>query len=142
MSEQTESKSTSRYDQGVTTRRRVLGDAHVDRAEANKTEFDAPFQQLITEAAWGHVWSRETWSMRERSIVTLALLCAQGNWEEVAMHIRATANTGATREDIQELILHLAIYTGVPTANHAIKIAKQTFAEIDASSDPNEEKGP
>jgi 4-carboxymuconolactone decarboxylase len=142
VSEQTESKSTSRYDQGVTTRRRVLGDAHVDRAEANKTEFDAPFQQLITEAAWGHVWSRETWSMRERSIVTLALLCAQGNWEEVAMHIRATANTGATREDIQELILHLAIYTGVPTANHAIKIAKQTFAEIDASSDPNEETGP
>lgn len=142
MSEQTESKSTSRYDQGVTTRRRVLGDAHVDRAEANKTEFDAPFQQLITEAAWGHVWSRETWSMRERSIVTLALLCAQGHWEEVAMHIRATANTGATREDIQELILHLAIYTGVPTANHAIKIAKQTFAEIDASSDPNEETGP
>lgn len=142
MSEQTESKSTSRYDQGVTTRRRVLGDAHVDRAEANKTEFDAPFQQLITEAAWGHVWSRETWSMRERSIVTLALLCAQGNWEEVEMHIRATANTGATREDIQELILHLAIYTGVPTANHAIKIAKQTFAEIDASSDPNEETGP
>jgi 4-carboxymuconolactone decarboxylase len=126
----------------VTTRRRVLGDAHVDRAEANKTEFDAPFQQLITEAAWGHVWSRETWSMRERSIVTLALLCAQGHWEEVAMHIRATANTGATREDIQELILHLAIYTGVPTANHAIKIAKQTFAEIDASSDPNEETGP
>jgi 4-carboxymuconolactone decarboxylase len=142
VSEQTESKSTSRYDQGVTTRRRVLGDAHVDRAEANKTEFDAPFQQLITEAAWGHVWSRETWSMRERSIVTLALLCAQGHWEEVAMHIRATANTGATREDIQELILHLAIYTGVPTANHAIKIAKQTFAEIDASSDPNEETGP
>ncbi|MFT5870500.1 MAG: 4-carboxymuconolactone decarboxylase [Paracoccaceae bacterium] len=142
MSEQTESKSTSRYDQGVTTRRRVLGDAHVDRAEANKTEFDTPFQQLITEAAWGHVWSRETWSMRERSIVTLALLCAQGNWEEVEMHIRATANTGATREDIQELILHLAIYTGVPTANHAIKIAKQTFAEIDASSDPNEETGP
>lgn len=142
MSEQTEFKSTLRYDQGVTTRRRVLGDAHVDRAEANKTEFDAPFQQLITEAAWGHVWSRETWSMRERSIVTLALLCAQGHWEEVAMHIRATANTGATREDIQELILHLAIYTGVPTANHAIKIAKQTFAEIDASSDPNEETGP
>jgi 4-carboxymuconolactone decarboxylase len=142
VSEQTEFKSTLRYDQGVTTRRRVLGDAHVDRAEANKTEFDAPFQQLITEAAWGHVWSRETWSMRERSIVTLALLCAQGNWEEVAMHIRATANTGATREDIQELILHLAIYTGVPTANHAIKIAKQTFAEIDASSDPNEETGP
>jgi 4-carboxymuconolactone decarboxylase len=142
VSEQTEFKSTLRYDQGVTTRRRVLGDAHVDRAEANKTEFDAPFQQLITEAAWGHVWSRETWSMRERSIVTLALLCAQGHWEEVAMHIRATANTGATREDIQELILHLAIYTGVPTANHAIKIAKQTFAEIDASSDPNEETGP
>jgi|TARA_B110000459_G_scaffold146406_1_gene159550 4-carboxymuconolactone decarboxylase len=112
-------------------RRKVLGAAHVERAEAAKTEFDTAFQELITEAAWGHVWSRDTWDHRQRSIVTLALLCAQGHWEEVAMHIRATANTGASREDIQELILHVAIYAGVPTANHAIKVAKQTFADMD-----------
>ena len=120
-----------RREQGMATRRKVLGGAHVDRAEAEKTEFDAPFQELITEAVWGHVWSRDTWDHRQRSIVTLALLCAQGHWDEVAMHIRATANTSASREDIQELILHVAIYVGVPTANHAIKVAKQTFAQMD-----------
>ena len=124
-------KPSARHEQGMALRRKVLGAAHVERAEAAKTEFDAAFQELITEAAWGHVWSRDTWDHRQRSIVTLALLCAQGHWEEVAMHIRATANTGASREDIQELILHVAIYAGVPTANHAIKVAKQTFADMD-----------
>ena len=124
-------KPPMRHEQGMATRRKVLGGAHVDRAEAEKTEFDAPFQELITEAVWGHVWSRDTWDHRQRSIITLALLCAQGHWEEVAMHIRATANTSASREDIQELILHVAIYVGVPTANHAVKVAKQTFAQMD-----------
>ena len=124
-------KSSMRHEQGMATRRKVLGDAHVDQAEKTKTEFDAPFQELITEAAWGHVWSRDTWDHRQRSIVTLALLCGQGHWEEVAMHIRATANTSASREDIQELILHVAIYAGVPTANRAMQVAKQTFARMD-----------
>ena len=124
---------TDRWQQGMATRRAVLGDAHVDRAEAARTEFDTPFQELITEAAWGHVWSRDTWTRRERSIVTLAILCAQGHWDEVAMHIRACANTGATREDIREVILHVAIYAGVPAANHAIKLAKSVFAEIDGA---------
>ena len=124
-------KPSTRHEQGMATRRKVLGGAHVDRAEVEKTEFDAPFQELITEAAWGHVWSRDTWDHRQRSIITLALLCAQGHWEEVAMHIRATANTSASREDIQELILHVAIYVGVPTANRAVKVAKQTFAQMD-----------
>ena len=124
-------KPSMRREQGMATRRKVLGGAHVDRAEAEKTEFDAPFQELITEAVWGHVWSRDTWDHRQRSIVTLALLCAQGHWDEVAMHIRATANTSASREDIQELILHVAIYAGVPTANRAMQVAKQTFARMD-----------
>ena len=124
-------KPSMRHEQGMATRRKVLGDAHVDQAEKTKTEFDAPFQELITEAAWGHVWSRDTWDHRQRSIVTLALLCGQGHWEEVAMHIRATANTRASREDIQELILHVAIYAGVPTANRAMQVAKQTFARMD-----------
>ena len=122
---------TDRHAQGMATRRRVLGDAHVDRAEAAKTDFDKPFQDLITEAAWGHVWSRDRITPRERSMLTIALLAALGNFEEVAMHVRATANTGATREDVMEALLHVAIYAGVPRANHAIKIARQVFDEME-----------
>ena len=121
---------SERHADGMTTRRSVLGDAHVDRAEAAKTAFDAPFQALITEAAWGHVWSRPDWSKRERSIVTIALLAALGQDEEVAMHVRATANTGATPADIREALLHVAIYAGVPAANHAFKIVKKTYEEM------------
>ena len=120
----------SRHATGMATRRAVLGDAHVDRAEAAKTAFDAPFQELITEAAWGHVWSRPGWTKRERSIVTIALLAALGHDEEVAMHVRATANTGAKPADVLEALLHVAIYAGVPAANHAIKIVKQTYSDM------------
>ncbi|MDB5524131.1 MAG: pcaC [Rhizobium sp.] len=123
-----------RFDQGMATRRAVLGDAHVDRAEANKTAFDEPFQTLITEAAWGHVWSRPDWTKRERSIVTIALLAALGHHEEVAMHVRATANTGATPEDLREAMLHVAVYAGVPAANTAIRIIKNTLAKMDDAS--------
>jgi 4-carboxymuconolactone decarboxylase len=126
-----EASHADRYGVGMATRRAVLGDAHVDRAEAAKTDFDRPFQDLITEAAWGHVWSRPNWSKRERSMVTIALLAALGHYDEVAMHVRATANTGASREDICEAMLHVAIYAGVPAANHAIKIIKQVFDEMD-----------
>lgn len=122
---------SERHRIGMTARRQVLGDQHVDRAEASKTAFDAPFQELITEAAWGHVWSRPQWSNRERSIVTIALLAALGHDDEVAMHIKATANTGATKEDVCEALMHVAIYAGVPAANHAIKIAKRTFEDMD-----------
>ena len=121
-----------RYEEGLKVRRAVLGDAHVDRAEAAKTEFDQPFQELITEAAWGHVWSRPNWTKRERSIVTVALLAALGHHDELAMHVRATQNTGATRDDIREAMLHVAIYAGVPAANHAIKLISQVYAEMDA----------
>lgn len=110
----------------------MLGDAHVDRAEAAKTEFDADFQTLITESAWGSVWSRPHFTPRERSIVTLALLAALGHWDEVAMHVRATANTGATPEDLREALLHVAIYAGVPAANHAFKVVKATLAAMAA----------
>lgn len=127
---------TERYRQGMITRRSVLGDRHVDRAQALTTDFDRPFQELITEAAWGNLWSRQTWSKRERSMVTIALLAALGHDEEVAMHVRATANTGASRADIGEALLHVAIYAGVPAANRAIKIAKQVFEEMDAAKDP------
>jgi 4-carboxymuconolactone decarboxylase len=117
---------------GMATRREVLGDVHVDRAGAQTDSFDAPFQDLITEAAWGHVWSRPEWSKRERSIVTIALLAALGHYEEMAMHVRATARTGATSDDVREALLHVAIYAGVPVANQAIKVAKQAFADVAA----------
>jgi 4-carboxymuconolactone decarboxylase len=120
------------YEQGMKTRRAVLGSAHVDRAKAATTTFDAPFQELITEAAWGRVWSRPDLSGRDRSLVTIALLAALGQDEEMAMHIRATANTGATREEVREALLHVAIYAGVPAANHAIRIARRTYDEMDA----------
>ncbi|PJR09893.1 4-carboxymuconolactone decarboxylase [Sinorhizobium meliloti] len=123
---------SDRYRQGMLTRRAVLGDSHVDRASSAATAFDEPFQELITEGAWGAVWSRPGWSKRERSMVTIALLAALGHDEEVAMHVRATANTGASREDIGEALLHVAIYAGVPAANKAIKVAKHVFDELDA----------
>lgn len=124
--------SSDRYRQGMETRRRVLGDAHVDRASASATPFDQPFQEMITEGAWGTVWSRPGISPRERSMITIALLAALGHDEEVAMHVRATANTGASREDITEALMHVAIYAGVPAANRAFKIAKHVFDRIEA----------
>lgn len=125
---------TTRYEQGMQTRRKVLGDAHVDRAEAGKTDLDLPFQELITEGAWGTVWSSDRISLRERSMLTLALLAATGNFEEIPMHIRATANTGASKEDVMEAFQHVAIYAGVPRANHALKLAKQTYEEMERAS--------
>lgn len=124
----------SNYEQGMKTRRRVLGDKHVDRAEASKSAFEDPFQRLITEGAWGSVWSSDRISLRERSMLTLALLAATGNFEEIPMHVRATARTGATKEDVAEAFQHVAIYAGVPKANHALKLAKATFAEMEAES--------
>lgn len=122
---------STRFDAGMKKRRQVLGDAHVNRAEANKTGFDEPFQSLITESAWGTVWASDKISDRERSMLTLALLAATGNFEEIPMHIRATANTGASKDDVIEAFQHVAIYAGVPKANHAIKLAKQTYAEME-----------
>lgn len=118
------------YQTGMATRRRVLGDAHVDRAEAAKTDFDLALQDLIVESAWARVWSRDTITHRERSMLTIAVLAALGNDEELAMHIRSTRNTGASPADVAEALLHVAIYAGVPRANHAFKIAKTTFAEM------------
>jgi 4-carboxymuconolactone decarboxylase len=127
----TESKSP-RLRQGERTRREVLSDAYVERAEAATTDFDAPFQELITEAAWGNLWSRNQWSRRERSLVTIALLAGLGHYDEMAMHIRATVRTGASLEDVREALLHVAIYAGVPTANTAFRVAKQVFADMEA----------
>ena len=126
------SAMSDRYADGMRIRRKVLGDAHVDRAEAAKTPEDTPFQKLITEGAWGTVWSSDAISLRERSMLTLALLAATGNFEEIPMHVRACVRTGASRSDIMEAFQHVAIYAGVPRANHAIKLAKQVWAEESA----------
>jgi 4-carboxymuconolactone decarboxylase len=122
----------SLHDSGMKTRRKVLGEAHVARAEASKTSFDAPFQELITEAAWGRVWSRDHLTLRERSMLTIALLAALGHDEELAMHTRATLETGATHEDIRETLMQVAIYAGIPAANRAFKIVKDVLSAIDA----------
>ncbi|WP_349364928.1 MAG: 4-carboxymuconolactone decarboxylase [Roseitalea porphyridii] len=120
-----------RLENGMRVRRQVLGDAHVDRAEAEKTDFDAPFQTLITETAWGNLWARDTITRRERSILTLALLAATGNFDEIPMHVRACERTGASRSDVMEAFMHVAVYAGVPRANHAIKLAKATWREME-----------
>ena len=125
---------TERYKQGMQTRRAVLGDDHVDQAEAAKTSFDARFQDMIVEAAWGHVWSGDGLTTRERSLITLALLAGLGQDEEFSMHIRAARNTGASVEDISEALMHVALYAGVPAANHAIKLAKAEFARLKTGS--------
>lgn len=123
---------TELSDTGLATRRRVLGPAHVARAQATQTPFDAPFQALITDAAWGHVWSRGTIPLRERSMMTIALLAGLGNDGELALHLRSIPNTGTSRDDVMEALLHVAIYAGVPRANHAIALARRIFAEADA----------
>ncbi|OYV33259.1 MAG: 4-carboxymuconolactone decarboxylase [Rhodospirillales bacterium 20-64-7] len=131
------SDPSPRFRQGMATRRKVLGDAYVDAAVAGTTAFNQDFQTLITESAWGTVWSRETISPRERSMLTIALLAALGHDEEVAMHVRATRQTGASPGDIQEALLHVAIYAGVPAANRAFKIAAKALAET-APSEPEQ----
>lgn len=112
------------------TRRLVLGDAHVDRVEANKTEVDNEFQEYITKNVWGTIWTRPALTHRERSLIVIALLAALGHDEELALHIRATQNTGASADDIKEVLLQTAIYAGIPAANHAFKIAKKILSDI------------
>jgi 4-carboxymuconolactone decarboxylase len=119
------------YEKGMKTRREVLGDAHVDKAEANKTDFDKDFQEYITNSAWGAIWSRPHLTKRERSLITIAILTALGLEEELAMHIRATQNTGATEQDVKEVLLHTGVYAGVPKTNGAMKIAKKIYADLE-----------
>ena len=121
---------SERFEKGTEVRRKVLGDAHVDKADAGTTAFDAPFQAMITEGAWGTLWADETISHRDRSLLTLALLAATGNFDEIPMHVRATRRTGASPEEIMQAFLHVGVYAGVPKANHAIKLAKDTFREM------------
>jgi len=119
-----------RHAQGTSVRRAVLGDAHVDRAVANTTELTAPFQDFLTRAAWGDVWSRDGLDRRTRSIVTLTALTALRAENEIAMHVRGAINNGVTPAEITEVLLHTAIYAGVPAANAAFAIAQRTLADM------------
>jgi len=121
-----------RYEHGMVVRRDVLGDAHVDRSEAQTTAFTRDFQSLITEFAWGTIWARPGLDRRSRSMITLTALIARGHDEELEMHIRAALRNGLSRGEIKEVLLHTAIYCGVPAANTAFRIAQRVFADIDA----------
>jgi 4-carboxymuconolactone decarboxylase len=120
-----------RYEQGMKTRRSVLGDAHVDRTLKSRTKFNEPFQDLITRYAWGEIWSRPGLPQKTRSLLTLAMLVALNRDQELRMHLKAALSIGATREEIQEVLLQAAIYCGVPAANSAFHAAEEVFAHLD-----------
>jgi 4-carboxymuconolactone decarboxylase len=115
------------YDEGMTVRREVLGDAHVDRAEAAKTDLTADFQALITRYAWGEIWTRPGLDRRVRSAITITALIANGHWDELAMHVAAARRNGLSVEEIGEVILQSAVYCGVPAANHAFAVARRVL---------------
>jgi len=123
------------FERGMQIRRSVLGDAHVDRAEANKTDFDADFQRMITEFAWGTVWAGDEIDRTTRHLITIALLAALGKEHELAMHLRATANTGVTPPQLKAALHQVAVYAGIPAANTAFGIAKQVLAELAEQTD-------
>jgi 4-carboxymuconolactone decarboxylase len=114
-------------ERGMRVRREVLGDAHVDAAEAARSELDTDFQDLLTDVAWGRVWDRPGIDRRTRSLVTIAILAALGRSDELAMHLRATRNTGASPEEVREALFHVAIYAGIPAAHAAFELAKAEF---------------
>ena len=116
-----------RFENGMKVRKAVLGDAHVARAEANKTDFDTDFQRFITEHAWGAVWTRPGLDVKSRHLITIAMLAALGKSEELAIHIRGTVNTGVTPDEVKEVLLQVAVYAGVPAANSAFAVAKQVY---------------
>jgi 4-carboxymuconolactone decarboxylase len=116
-----------RASRGMTVRRQVLGDAHVDRAVAATTPFTEPFQDLITRYAWGDIWSRPGLSRAERSLVTLAVLAALHHEQELGMHVKAAVRNGLTPEQIREVLLQVAVYAGVPAANRAFPIAQRAL---------------
>lgn len=117
-----------RHKKGMKVRRAVLGDAHVDRARAMENSFSAPFQDLITRYAWGEIWTRPGLPRKTRSLITIGMMVALNRPEELRLHLRAAANNGVSRKEIQEVLLHSAIYCGVPAANTAFHIAEEVFA--------------
>ena len=122
-----------RFEKGMEVRKFVLGEDHVKRAEANKSDFDADFQRFITETAWGSVWVRPGLETKTRQLLTIVMLAALGKLEELALHVRATRNTGVTRGEVKEALLQVAVYAGIPAANSAFAVARRVYAEMDGS---------
>lgn len=118
-----------RFNAGLTTRRAVLGDAHVDKTVASTTPFNAEFQDLITRYAWGEIWARPGLPRSTRSLLTIAMLVALHHWDELRMHLRAARTNGVTPEEIKEALLQCAVYCGLPAANHAFRLALEVLAE-------------
>lgn len=127
--------SDTRYDQGLAVRREVLGDSYVEQAAAKTTDFTRDFQTIVTEFAWGTIWTRPGLDRRSRSMITLTALIARGHHEELALHIRAGLRNGLSREEIKEVLLQAAVYCGVPDANAAFRIAQRVFDEPEAQHD-------
>jgi 4-carboxymuconolactone decarboxylase len=125
--------SESRRETGMRVRREVLGDAHVDRAVAGTTPFTARFQEFITEVAWGDIWGRPDLDRKTRSCITMAVLTALGREAELAIHVRAALRNGVTQAEIAEVLLHTAVYAGIPAANTAFAVAQRVLDEAAAS---------
>jgi 4-carboxymuconolactone decarboxylase len=123
-------EESKRHAAGMKTRREVLGDAHVEKAEASKTPFNQEFQELITRYAWGEIWSRPGLPRHTRSLLTIAMMVALNRTEELRLHLRACANNGVTRDEIKEVLLQCAIYCGVPAANSAFHLATEVFESL------------
>ena len=126
--------ANDRFDQGMAMRKSVLGAEHVARAEANKTDFDSDFQRIITESAWGTIWTRAGIDKKTRHMLTLAIIAALGKHDELAMHIRATRNTGVTQEEVREVFMQVLVYAGAPAANSAFGIAKRVYKELESEA--------
>lgn len=128
------------YEKGQAIRRAVLGDAHVDRVEKVTTELDADFQCFITKTAWGSIWARDHLTRRERSMLTIAMLASLGHVEELALHLKATANTGTSMADVREVLMQVAVYAGIPSANAAFMVAKKHYADNSSTADTPPER--
>jgi len=126
--------SSERYEAGLAVRRAVLGTAYVDKALAAADAFSQPLQELVTENAWGTVWTREGLSRRDRSLITVAMLIALNRPHEIKLHLRGALNNGLSRAEIRELLLQAGVYCGMPAAVDAFRIARELFAEIDAGA--------
>ena len=132
--------SDEKFERGMTVRRAVLGDAHVDRAEVNMTDFDAEFQRMITEFAWGTVWNSDAIDRQTRHMLTIAILAALGKEHELALHLRATQNTGVTPQQVKEVFHQVAVYAGIPAANSAFATAKKVYQELAEGSANGDEE--
>ena len=128
MSDRDASGSLSLFEAGMRARKEVLGEAQVERTLARRSGFDAPFQEFITEVAWGRLWAGDALDRRTRSLVTIGILASLGRREELALHLAATRRTGATEAEVRDALLHVAVYAGVPAANAAFTLAREIFA--------------